>query len=173
MKLFYLAAALLILTSFNCMSHPKISFTFDDGDTSDVAGFRNNDWNQMILNHLKDNKITSAFFVKGKGLDNDKGKKIIQSWNDEGHIICNHTYTHRSYNSSSFVDYKTDFLKNDSLIKNFSNFTKFFRFPYLKEGETADKIQLFRELLKENSYRNGYVTIDASDWYINGRLQKN
>jgi hypothetical protein len=41
----------------------------------------------------------------------------------------------------------------------------------LKEGETKDKIESFRYLMKEHQYRNGYVTIDASDWYIDSRLR--
>jgi peptidoglycan-N-acetylglucosamine deacetylase len=47
-----------------------------------------------------------------------------------------------------------------------------FRFPYLKEGNTKEKRDEFRQFLKEKEYRNGYVTIDASDWYINSRLLK-
>jgi hypothetical protein len=41
----------------------------------------------------------------------------------------------------------------------------------LKEGDTAEKVEMFRALLKKNNYKNGYVTIDASDWYIDSRLR--
>src|SRR5262249_3683215 len=34
----------------------------------------------------------------------------------------------------------------------------------------AEKRDDFRALLKERGYRNGYVTIDASDWYVNQRM---
>ncbi len=170
LKVITLTALFFLCTYFECLSQPRISFTFDDGDTSEVAGYSSDEWNEMILRHLRDNNITSAFFVKGNKLNNEKGRKIIQSWNDAGHMICNHTYSHHNYDASSFEDFKNDFLKDDSLINQYSNFTKLFRFPYLKEGETSEKIKEFRDLLKEYSYKNGYVTIDASDWYINGRL---
>ncbi|MDQ3021845.1 MAG: polysaccharide deacetylase family protein [Bacteroidota bacterium] len=164
--------SILILTSCICLSQPKISFTFDDGDTNEIAGYPSEKWNQMILDNLKDNNITSAFFIRGNGFDNEKGRQIIQAWNDAGHMISNHTYSHRNYDAVLFEDFKNDFLINDSLINKYSNFTKLFRFPFLKEGETKLKIEQFREFLKEHSYKNGYVTIDASDWYINARLIK-
>ena len=42
----------------------------------------------------------------------------------------------------------------------------------MKEGNTKEKVDAFREFLKSQDYRNGYVTIDASDWYIDSRLIK-
>jgi kynurenine formamidase len=45
-----------------------------------------------------------------------------------------------------------------------------FRFPYLKEGASKTKVDSIRNVLIDNNYKNGYVTIDASDWYINQRL---
>jgi hypothetical protein len=40
----------------------------------------------------------------------------------------------------------------------------------LKEGDTAEKRDRFRALLKERGYRVGHVTIDASDWYVSQRF---
>jgi peptidoglycan-N-acetylglucosamine deacetylase len=47
-----------------------------------------------------------------------------------------------------------------------------FRYPALKEGDTAEKRDSFRALLKSHGYKNGYVTIDASDWYVDQRMQE-
>jgi hypothetical protein len=65
-----------------------------------------------------------------------------------------------------------EFLRTDSIIHRLDNYLKMFRFPYLKEGDTKEKIESFRELMEKHHYRNGYVTIDASDWYIDSRLVK-
>ena len=113
-------------------------------------------------------------FVAGKDKTGPKGKKLLESWNDQGHKIANHTLNHSNYNSEnySFEAFKADFIKNDSLINSYSNYCKFFRFPYLKEGNTQEKVDSVRKFLKEQNYRNGYVTIDASDWYIDSRLVK-
>jgi len=42
--------------------------------------------------------------------------------------------------------------------------------PVLEEGDTADKRDRFRALLKERGYRVGHVTIDTSDWYVSQRF---
>lgn len=153
---------------------PKVSFSFDDGLTRDFPNYTNDKWNLMLLNKLQDEHIKSILFVKGQNLDNQVGKNIMSSWNDSGHLIANHTYSHAYFNSDkiSLDHFKQDLLKNDSLINAYSNFAKFFRFPYLKEGNTIDKRDGFRAFLKVNNYKIGHVTIDASDWYVNQRLVK-
>lgn len=42
----------------------------------------------------------------------------------------------------------------------------------MKEGDTAEKRDRMRQFLKANEYRNGQVTIDASDWYVDTRLRE-
>lgn len=153
---------------------PKVCLTFDDGNPQDMPGYGWQEWNELLLQHLQQRKVKAMFFAYGQALDNPKGKQVLEQWSKAGHLIANHTYSHQSYNGSniSFEKYVKDFLKNDSLIHQFPGYTKFFRYPYLKEGNTADKRDRFRAFLKENYYQNGYVTIDASDWYINSRLIK-
>ncbi|WP_296151154.1 hypothetical protein, partial [uncultured Flavobacterium sp.] len=55
-------------------------------------------------------------------------------------------------------------------IKNYKNYTKLFRFPYLKEGNTIAKRDSMRMTLETSAYKNGHVTIDASDWYIDAQI---
>lgn len=152
--------------------NPKISFTFDDGSVEDMPGYKLEDWNQMLLDNLNKYELKSVFFSMGKNKESEKGKYILSSWNNAGHRIANHTYSHSNFNSSkiSLDDFINDFWENDSIINGYTKYLKYFRFPYLKEGNTGEKISGFRNFLKENGYMNGHVTIDASDWYINGRL---
>lgn len=42
----------------------------------------------------------------------------------------------------------------------------------MKEGNSNAKVDSIRQILKKNGYKNGHVTIDGSDWYINSRLLK-
>ncbi len=65
-----------------------------------------------------------------------------------------------------------DVRRNDSIVRAFKTFRPLFRFPYLKEGNTAAKRDSVRAGLAAMAYRNGHVTIDASDWYYNSRLIK-
>ncbi|OJJ17713.1 hypothetical protein BKI52_28025 [marine bacterium AO1-C] len=158
----------------NALRAQTISFTFDDGITYDRPGYTFETWNRMLLNKLQKANVKAMFFVRGKGLQNERGKQLLDGWNNAGHGIANHTFSHPNYSSSkvSIEQFKQEFLKNDSLIKDYSNFKKYFRFPYLKEGNTPEKVTAFRQFLKAQNYKNGYVTIDASDWYVDYRLLK-
>lgn len=167
--------SLFFLLIFCCVlgyAQPKICLTFDDGKTTDIGKYKSEVWNKMLLDTLDKYNVQAALFVKAKGLDDDKGRTVLKQWDDAGHIIANHTYSHKNYNSTTFEFYRDDFLRCDSFINGYKNFTKLFRFPYLKEGKTREKIDQFRAFLKTQGYKNGYVTADASDWYIDSRLSK-
>lgn len=153
---------------------PKISFTFDDGVTGDMPGYSFREWNAMLLQNLEKGGVKAIFFVTGSNKTDEKGRFLLKSWDDAGHSIANHTFSHPSYNSEkiSFEAFCQELLKTDTVIREYRNYLKMFRFPYLKEGNTAEKINRFRSFMQERHYRNGYVTIDASDWAIDSRLRK-
>lgn len=151
---------------------PTVSFTFDDGITSNLAGFKFEEWNEKILSHLENENLKAVFFVTGKNKLDNKGQYLLKSWNDKGHKIANHTYTHPSFyiKENSATLFQKELLQTDSIISKFGNHTKLFRFPYLKEGGNKLKVDSIRSILAENKYSNGYVTIDASDWFVDQRL---
>ena len=152
----------------------KIAFTFDDGDTSSYKGFPFEVWNNSILSTLDKYQLKAILYAHGKNKLNEKGRFILQSWNDRGHLIGNHSFAHKNYSHpmATFHWFKDDFLKNDSIIRNYSNYVKLYRFPYLKQGETEEKVDSVQQLFSQLNYKIGHVTVDASDWYINGRLVK-
>lgn len=154
------------------IAKPTISFTFDDGKTSDLAGFKFKVWNEMILSHLQEENLKSVFFVTGKNKLDKKGKFLLKSWNDKGHSIGNHSFSHPNFNSQKNTAqfFENELTRTDLIISELSNVVKLFRFPYLKEGNNPSKVDSIRKILADNNYLNGYVTIDASDWYIDQRL---
>lgn len=155
-------------------AQPTVSFTFDDGSLRNKPGYSLEEWNSMLLTHLAEANVKATFFVRGDDKSSAKGKYLLQSWNDSGHQIANHTLTHPNFDKEdvSIEGYKREILANDSVINGYSNYVKLFRFPYLREGNTPAKVGSMRTFLKEIDYRNGHVTIDASDWYISSRLEK-
>jgi peptidoglycan-N-acetylglucosamine deacetylase len=169
-----LTALLVFAWLIQAGAQPTISFTFDDGITSDIPGYPFEQWNKMILDHLEKADVKSVFFVTGFNKADAKGQFLLNSWNNSGQKIGNHTFSHHNYNNKdeSFEMFSQELLRNDSVINNLSNYIRLFRFPYLKEGDTREKVDQFRKFMKDQGYRNGYVTIDASDWYINARLLK-
>jgi hypothetical protein len=115
--------------------------------------------------------MRAALFVCGVRLADASGPQLLSAWEQAGHLICNHSYSHLSYNDPaiSYSDFAVDFLKNEKVIAPYHTRTNFFRYPFLKEGDTAEKRDRFRKLLRERGYRVGHVTIDASDWYVDQR----
>ena len=151
---------------------PQFSITMDDFNWRDPVKLSSAERNESILNSLQSNSIKAALFVVGRNIDNAEGKQLLASWDKAGHLIGNHTYSHREYASSRTVvaDYEQDILRAEELLKDFPHFQKFFRFPMLKEGETAAKRDAMRAFLAQHGYRTGHVTIDNSDWAIDMRL---
>ncbi len=153
---------------------PKISFTFDDGQVNDIGEYKLEKWNQLLLDNLKKHNLKAILFSFGANKASKKGQYVLTSWNNAGHLIANHTFSHANFNSGNtrLEDFEKELIKNDEIIKKYSNYYPYFRFPYLKEGDTKEKIEGFRAFMKQKGYRNGHVSIDASDWYIDSRLIK-
>lgn len=171
--------ALLFATAFFCLSlglqaQSRLCLTFDDGSVDSVGGYAWPEWNAMLLQTLERVEVKAAFFVCGKRVDSPAGDSLVQSWSEAGHLIANHTYSHAWLNSDkvSAANFVADIRRNDSIVRGFKTFVPLFRFPYLKEGNTAAKRDSLRAELAAMGYRNGHVTIDASDWYYNSRLIK-
>ncbi len=114
----------------------------------------------------------AALFAAGQNVDNEEGRKILDQWAAAGHMLGNHTWSHKNYHSVEAEWFEQDILKNEALLKDRKNYRKFFRFPLLKEGKTAATRDEMRRFLMAHGYRNGHVTIDASDWYYDARLRE-
>jgi hypothetical protein len=115
-------------------------------------------------------------------VDSDDGQKLIGSWDGAGHGIGNHSYSHLYFNVSAqqdrdgfpkvtLAEFEADALKVEPLLRNFPHNVRLFRYPFFKEGDTAEKRDGMRDFLRQHGYRIGRATIDASDWAIASRLE--
>lgn len=153
----------------------EVSITIDDMDLngSDTPRLSLDERNTAILTALrKHRKLKAALFVCGMRVDNEQGKKHLLEWDKAGHLIANHSYSHLFYPNTEFEKFSQDVIKGEMVISGLKNFQKFFRFPYLKEGRTAEQRDRIRAFLNQRNYRMGYVTIDTSEWAIDARLRK-
>lgn len=156
------------------LAKPKLAITMDDPNTNETPLYNWKDRNHMILDALKKHNLQAALFVCGMRIDSPEGRELLKAWDDAGHLICNHSYSHLYFHSKriSLEQYENDFIRCDSIISGYKNYTKLFRYPFLKEGDTKEKRDGFREFLKSHGYSSGEVTIDASDWYVDSRMTK-
>ncbi len=150
----------------------QYSITMDDFFWQNPVHLTAADRNRAILDTLDIYKHKAALFVIGRNIEDKEGKELLKVWDKAGHMIGNHTYSHRNYNAreTDVREYQQDILKADALLKEFKHFKKYLRFPFLKEGDNAAKRESMRSFLKINGYQNGHVTIDASDWAVDQRL---
>ena len=150
---------------------PEVAITLDDFALFDTPVLTAEARNRAILDALAGQKIKAAMFVTGKNVDDAAKLPLVRAWDERGHMIGNHTYSHKFFPNADFDEYAKDILRNEALLKQFPHFRKFLRFPFLKEGKTAEQRDRMRAFMREHGYRNGHVTIDASDWYVDQRLR--
>lgn len=150
----------------------RIALSFDDG--LDPAARPNAaNLNASMLRALKKNEVRGIFFVAGSRVDSEEGLALVRAWSDAGHLVANHGYAHLNFNSPKVTldEFINDAQKNAALFGHLPKWEKRFRFPYLKEGDTEQKRDGFRQWLGDNNYASGAVSIDTSDWYYDRRLR--
>ncbi len=165
---------LVFLTVSKVCAQPTVAFTFDDGPRlGNTARLTPATRNQALLDALARHKVTAALFVTaGNGADRPEGLALARAWGDAGHLIGNHTMTHPDLHRAtvSLAQYQQELLDCDAIIKPLPGYRKWFRYTYLREGNTPDKRDGMRAFLAANNYRNAYVSLDTSDWRLDSKL---
>lgn len=152
---------------------PQVALTIDDITTAASVGMTAEERHRRVREALKRHgNLKAALFVAGRRVDGEEGRRLLGAWDAGGHIIANHSYSHPYYHSTrvTFESLSEEVLRTEALIKDYKHFRRLFRFPYLKEGNTAEKRDRMRAFLRERGYRMGYVTVDTSEWYVDQRM---
>ena len=149
-----------------------IAITIDDFDLSDTPLLTGVERDRRIRGSLARHRIKAAGFPAGKFIHGAVSDEVLRSWSAEGHVIGNHSFSHSFYGTDDPDKYMADILKCEALLSGYAGFRKLFRYPYLAEGRTAQARDALRQRLHSAGYRIGHVTIDTSDWAIDGRLRK-
>ncbi|NWJ39607.1 MAG: polysaccharide deacetylase family protein [Geothrix sp.] len=130
---------------------------------------------QAMLAALKARKVQAILFTNGvNGGDSREGKAIFQAWSQAGHLLANHSYSHWDLNRDEVTldAYEADVLKGEALIRDLPGFTKRYRYPFLRAGNTAAKRDGFYAFLTARGDAIGHVSIDTADWLLDERLRK-
>jgi peptidoglycan/xylan/chitin deacetylase (PgdA/CDA1 family) len=145
----------------------EIAITFDDAPTNDTATFTGEERTMRLIAALKAAGIEqAAFFCVPRGKPAAELTRL-SAYAAAGHIIANHSNTHRDLRSLPADEYLADIAAADAALKGFANFRPWFRFPFLAEGDTREKRDAVRAGLRAMNYAQGYVTVDNYDWYLN------
>lgn len=154
------------------VSASEIALTIDDAPRKDGLIYSGDERADKIISVLKKYSIQTAFFSNSKGLSENNGQARLKKYSDAGHLIANHTHSHPSLNGTSVKKFEEDISKAENLLTQYKTFVKWFRFPFLHEGNTIESRDSIRDYLKKNNYINGYVTVDNFDYFIDDLVQK-
>ena len=162
---FILALALALVIA---QAHAgEIAITFDDAPTSDTAIFAGEERTKRLIGALNAAGIEqTAFFCVSRGRAKADLSRL-DAYAAAGHLIANHSDTHRNLRNLTAEEYLADIAAADTILKGMPNFRPWFRFPFLAEGETREKRDTVRAGLRAMNYKQGYVTVDNYDWYLN------
>lgn len=170
-------ALCLLLFVSSCFAETReIAITIDDLPL--VGSYMNTPGNQQraterftrIVQTLVENHVPATGFVIAGAIE--KGQwAFLEQFRDAGLSIGNHTYSHGNLNRLGAEKYIADVARADKILTPVMTEPKYFRYPYLAEGNKASK-QKVRDFLAENHYTIAPVTIDSKDFQFNEQLYK-
>ena len=154
----------------------SVTFTFDDGPKlKETPLLSPQARNTALLAALKKHHVKAALFVTlGNGADRPEGLALAKAWGESGHAIGNHTVTHLDLNAktTTLKQYQNEILACDAVIRTLPGYMPWFRFTFLREGDTPGKRDGMKNFLKTKGIRNASVTLDTSDWRLDSALVK-
>lgn len=132
---------------------PKVALTYDDGPHPVYTG--------QILDILAARNVPATFFVIGKNVEN--GSEVLQRMQEEGHLICNHTYDHVDLSQLSPTDACLQLCRTSDVIEEVTGVRPmFFRPPF---GEWEKLLSECTDMLPV------LWTLDTLDWKTQDSMQ--
>jgi len=169
-----LFVALLITSWSGAEAQKRIALSFDDVPRGRGAFFTPDERTKRLIAGLKAAKVKqAAFFVVPGQLGHDDGvggEQRIAAYVAAGHVIADHSFTHRHLNELPAAEYVADIDRAEAWLKDRKGRRPWFRYPFLDEGgDNQAKVAAVRAALKARGLHNGYATVDGSDWNFESR----
>ncbi|WP_417471238.1 polysaccharide deacetylase family protein [Maricaulis sp.] len=151
----------------------RIALSFDDAPRGAGPAFSGYERAAALLQTLRDADAPPVvFFVQTSGLQSEAGRARIARYGEAGHLIANHSESHLWLSRTDTAAYIADIDQAEARLQGLPNRRPWFRFPYLDEGTPREKRDAVRAALAGRGLRNGYVTVDNYDWYIESLWQR-
>jgi len=151
----------------------RVALTFDDlpAHAALPPGMTRADVARSILGALQAHSAPPTYgFVNAKGLeDGADNAEVLQLWRAAGHPLANHTFSHMNLHANTPEAFGQDVVANEATLRKYmgNDDWHWFRFPYLREGDTIEKRRAVTRFLKQQGYRVAQVTISFDDYAYN------
>lgn len=154
-------------------THPVVAITFDDlpavGTLPPDEGYV--DVAKALVSELKANGLEGTYgFVNGDKLASRPGApEALRTWLDAGMNIGNHSWSHMRLTTNTAEVFEQDIAQNEATLMQYGEVRdwRWFRYPYLEEGETVEKRRAVRAYLSEHGYHIAQVTLQFADYEWN------
>lgn len=150
-------------------AHPVVALTFDDLPAAGGLphGVSRTAIATLLSDELRSHGIRGVYgFVVGSDVDDDADtQQALRVWVDAGMNLGNHTWSHPELDAVSAEEYEKEIAMVEPALRKYSRGRnwRWFRFPYLEEGNTVEKRQTVRNWLHEHDYRIAEVTLNFND----------
>ncbi len=128
---------------------------------------------EALLAVLRKHRVPAVAFVIAGNVKTPDDEALLQRWLDDGHEIGSHSHTHPSYTALTADAYLADVAASRTALSAWlaprTRTLRLFRFPYLQEGDTPQKVEAMRAALGAGGLRNVPVTLDGTDWSFDRR----
>ena len=147
----------------------RIALTFDDIPRTPGPFLTEDERTAHLIAALKDAGVDQAAFFLNPGhiAERPGAEERIAAYVTAGHVIANHSNTHPRLSQTDTATYLADIDAAEAQLKGRAGHRPWFRFPYLDEGQRDKaKRDAVRAGLDARGLSNGYVTAEASDWWL-------
>ncbi|HYD88469.1 MAG TPA: polysaccharide deacetylase family protein [Vitreimonas sp.] len=144
----------------------ELALSFDDAPRRGSALMQGPERAERLLAGLEQAGVGQAVFFANSERVDEEGRARLRAYAAAGHLIANHSATHPHLREMTAEAFLADVVAADRVLRPLPGFRPWFRFPFLDEGDTAEKRDAVRAGLTAIGYAQGYVTIDTYDWYL-------
>jgi peptidoglycan-N-acetylglucosamine deacetylase len=171
----FLLAGLAILATApaTAAAPPEIVITVDDLPVHGPlpAGETRLSTAQKMIAALKGAGLKGVYGFINQGIaENSPGSDAaLVAWRKAGFPLGNHTWSHPNLNDLSAAGYEAEIARNEPILRRLGRGTdwRWFRYPFLSEGQDPAKREEVRRYLAEHHYRIAQVTMDFADYAWN------
>jgi peptidoglycan/xylan/chitin deacetylase (PgdA/CDA1 family) len=169
---------LVLLVSFSAVpplrgQEPKqMAITFDDlpfGYPRSLTIAEQHEAVARVLATLGKHAVRATMFVVG-GNVTEANRGLVEAIAAAGHAIGNHSFSHRDLGRLSAEEYVLDIHRGGEAIAPWLTGVHYFRYPLLRQGDTAAKRDAVLQWLAARGIVVAPVTIDNDDFVYNQRL---